>query len=132
MPGYARFCNQAEKCSVIFVSLLLLLRPMQRTIQLILNKLVTTKFDVQINSILKTSINCLCSLFKIKLLIFGPKKFVYYQSIRIPIMVFSVRKHLWNRKVGLLRLRCDRFGPGICSGARQLQRMLRRPCNVHI
>ena len=56
---------------------------MQRTIQLILNKLVTTKFDVQVNSILKTSINCLCSLFKIKLLIFGPKKFVYYQSIRI-------------------------------------------------
>ena len=32
-------------------------------------------------------------------------------------MVFSVRKHLWNGKVGLLRLRRDRFGPGICNGA---------------
>ena len=31
-------------------------------------------------------------------------------------MVFSVRKHLWNRKVRL-RLRRDRFGPGICNGA---------------
>ena len=31
-------------------------------------------------------------------------------------MVFSVRKHLWNCKVGRLRLRRDR-GPGICNGA---------------
>ena len=49
MPQYAGFFNQAKKCSVIFVSLLLLLRPMHRRIQLILNKLVATKFNFQVN-----------------------------------------------------------------------------------
>ena len=32
-------------------------------------------------------------------------------------MVISVRKHVWNDKVGLLRRRRDRFGPGICNDA---------------
>ena len=48
---------------------------MQRRIQLVLNKLVTIKFYFQVNSILQTNINSLCSLFKIPLLIFGPRKF---------------------------------------------------------
>ena len=74
-----------------FVLLLLLLRPMQCRIQLSLNTLVTIQFYFQVNSILETNRNRLCSLFKIKLLIFGPKKFVISRILHFQVDSLSKR-----------------------------------------
>ena len=95
---------------------------MQR-IRLILNKLVTIKFYFQVNSILQTNSNSICSLFKVKLLMFGPKRFVSVESFisKLKFLLSKVRPayisvFAWASKFGSINAGSSINGGSIKAG----------------